>query len=428
MKYFEGLNLKHLDESMLEAYIVTSLTEDDFYKFPMGQVLYDHPQYGTGNMRWRFKCRTKIRLADFISEADFMREYARVMQLKATKTELHYLRGTNEYDVRMFSEGYLNHLANLTIPACTFTAHEDGSISIEISGAWSHSMHGEMPVLKIINTLFYRAQLKKLSMLQREAIYTEGIKRLLDTIVKIKSRPGLTFSDFGNRRAFGPLWHEYVVVRCAEELPGQFIGTSNVALAAKYDLSPIGTCAHELSMGITAAHFNGTKESIVEALTLLHEIWWKTYGYGLSISLPDTYGTTFTLNALPKEVLRDWKGFRIDSKDPNTAIKELLDLYNKLQIDPKSKIAIPSDGLTPDSMISIFDTFIGQMKLSFGFGTHLTNNLGLQTLSIVMKPHEFNGKSCVKLSDNLQKGMGDAKEAYMTALEYHASNNIEQVV
>lgn len=428
MNSFEGLNLKHLDQSMLDGSIITSLLEDDFYKFSMGQVLYDHPEYGSKIMKWRFKCRTKIRLTDFITEAEFMREYTRVLQLKATKTELHYLRGTNEYDVRMFSEGYLNHLANLAIPACTFIANEDGSITIEVSGAWSHSMHAEMPVLKIINTLFYRVQLRRMSQMQREVIYAEGIRRLSETIAKIKSRPGLTFSDFGNRRAFGPLWHEYVVARCTEELPGQFIGTSNVALAAKYDLTPIGTCAHELSMGITAAHFDGSKESIVKALTLLHEIWWKAYGHGLSIGLPDTYGTTFTLNALPKEILRDWKGFRIDSKDPFIAIREMIDLYNNIQINPKSKMAIPSDGLTPESMLALFDAFNEQIKLSFGFGTHLTNNLGLQTLSIVMKPHEFDGKSCVKLSDNLQKGMGDEKEKYITALEYHASNNIEQVV
>lgn len=432
MDVTEGLSLKRLDESMLEEPINKKLTEDDFYKFSMGQVLFDNSEYGEKITEWDFTCRTNIRLADYITEEDFMREYAHVMMLRATKSEFHYLHGTYEYDVRMFSEDYLTMLSNLQIPPATFEVTNEGGIKIRVRGSWNHSKHAEMPVLKIINTLFYRAQLKKMSKLEREVIYAEGIKRLAQTIKLLKTRPNLKFSDFGNRRAFGPLWHEYVVVRCAEELPNQFIGTSNVALAAKYDLAPIGTCAHEMSMGITAVHFDGTKDSIIFALRRLHEIWWKAYGHGLSVGLPDTYGTTWTFSVLPEEVLREWKGWRIDSKDPKVAIAEMLTMYKHLGVDATQKLAIPSDGLTPELMIEIFDLFNEAIKLSFGFGTHLTNNMGLQTLSIVMKLRiivvDGKEKSCVKISDNRAKARGDDKDLYIEVIGDTNDTYVPQVV
>lgn len=424
------LNISELDESMLSGPIVTSLLEDDFYKFSMGQFLYDNPQYGQKVMQWRFKCRTDIKLGEFITVEDFNREYQHVINLRATKTEQHYLRGTNEYDTRMFSEGYLEHLANLSIPPAVCTITDEGTLEISVEGPWSHVIHAEMPILKIVNTLFYRSQLRTMTRMQREVIYATGIQRLNMFIESIKQHPHIRFSDFGNRRAFGPLWHDYVVARLAEELPVQFIGTSNVALAQKYDLMPIGTCAHELSMGITAMHFDGTRESVENTLRDLHNLWWKQYGHGLSVSLPDTYGTTFTLETLGSELIRDWKGFRIDSKDPMEAIPELLDLYKKLGIDPRSKIAIPSDGLTAESTIAISNAFSDQIKLSFGIGTHLTNNMGLQQLSIVVKPYSIDGKYCVKLSDNIAKAVGESEtvDAYKKALGYHEEYNKKQVV
>ncbi|MCX6755030.1 MAG: hypothetical protein NT068_00615 [Candidatus Nomurabacteria bacterium] len=427
---FSTLDFKALDHSMLEGPIVTSLLEDDFYKFSMGGLLHDFPEYGEQEMEWRFKCRTKIPLGDYITEKDFMEQYEHVTKLHATKTELHYLRGTNEYDTRMFSEGYLKHLTNLQIPNANFHVTNEKDLDIAVAKSWNHSMHAEMPILKIVNTLFYRTQLKKMSRMEREAIYAEGVRRLAETIMKIKAHSNVRFSDFGNRRAFGPVWHDYVVARCAEELGEQFLGTSNVALAAKYDLMPIGTCAHELSMGITATHFDGTKKSIEDSLLRLANMWWNKYGHGLSINLPDTYGTTFTLGVMTEQMHRDWKGNRIDSKAPTVAIKELMAKYDSLGIDPATKMAIPSDGNTVDSMIEVADAFHNKMKVSFGFGTWLTNNMGLLQLSIVAKPWKIGKKYCVKVSDNRAKSIGEENEkgSYIKALDSNETYFLEPVV
>ena len=282
-------------------------------------------------------------------------------------------------------------------------------------------MHAEIPILKIVNGLYYRKQFQGMTRIERESIYAEGIRRLSEIIKEVKKHPNVNFSDFGNRRSFNPYWHEFVVQRCAEELGTQFAGTSNVFLASKYGLNPIGTCAHELSMGITALNFDGTEQSIKNALTTFREQWWKKYGHGLSVDLPDTYGTEYTMQSMPETMLRDWKGQRIDSMDPMQAIPYILDQYEKQGIDSRKKLVIPSDGLDLNSMIKIADAFGDRIKVSFGWGTKLTNNLGLQQLSIVMKPYSINGKFCVKLSDNIEKAMGEPStvEAYKKALGYH---------
>ncbi len=421
IKRLPPLNLDLLDQSMLEEPIVTSVLEDDFYKFSMGNFLFDHPHLANAEMEWRFKNRTKdVHLAQFITEDDFMAEYAHVIALQATRTELHYLRGVNEYETRMFDEPYLDHLANLRIPEPTFGI-ENGQLDIRTKGPWIHSKHAEIPTLRIVNGLYYRAQLKKMSRMEREAVYAEGIQRLSKNIKIIKDNPKIFFSDFGNRRSFGTMWHDFVISRCAEELGSQFVGTSKVSLASKYDLMPIGTCAHELSMGMVAMEFDGSIESIKKPFIKLHESWWKKYSYALSISLPDTYGTDFAFKFLPKEVFHNWKGFRIDSKDPMEAIPSLFEKYKSFNIDPKGKMSVPSDGLDIPDMINITNKFADQTKISFGWGTKLTNNLGLKQLSIVSKPYSIDGKYCVKISDNAAKAMGhpETVEAYKKALQYH---------
>jgi nicotinate phosphoribosyltransferase len=422
MTKYSTLNLRHLDESVMEKPIVNSLLEDDFYEFSMGNFLYDHLAYRNADIELRFKNRTTgVLLADFISEDDFMKEFAYVRALKATKTDLHYLRGTNEYGKPMFSEPYLDVLSDLHVPEPTFSVTNDRQLDIRVKGKTIHTMHAEMPTLKITNALFYRSQLKPLSRMKRESIYAEGIQRLYRNIEKLKACPKAVVSDFGNRRAFNPVWHEFVVERCVEELESQFFGTSNVYLASKNGVTPSGTCGHIAQMLITALFFDGTEESIRKSIILMHEQWWAKYDEGLSITLPDTYGTKYTMSILPDWILKKWKGQRIDSMPPMDAIRYLIDLYSSKGINPQEKMVIPSDGLDVDSIINITNAFADLIRLSFGWGTKLTNDMGLQQLSIIMKLYSANGKFAVKLSDNIEKGMGETTTlaSYKKALGYH---------
>ncbi len=433
---YSNIDLRLFDESFLEGQINTTLLGDDFYKFSMGNYIYDYTEYREAEMTWRFKNRTKsVALADFVSEEDFMKEYSYVKNLQANKTEQHYLRGTNEYETRMFSEGYLETLGSLNIPDVKFGIDNDRQLLIETTGKWINSMHTEVPILKIVNGLYYRTILKGMSRMKRESIYAEGIRRLYETLESIKEHPNTFFADFSNRRTPNPLWHAFVVERAVDELGKQFKGTSKVSLASDNGVTPVGTRAHELQMGITALLFDGSERSIRESVLLLNNQWWKKYGHGLSIDLPDTYGTEYIMSILPETMLRDWKGQRIDSKDPMQAIPYIMDQYNKQGIDPRKKMLIPSDGLKLNDMFTVADAFADKVDLSFGWGTRFSNNLGLPLLSIVMKPHSIELKNetlaqkpfstgkkfCVKLSDNIEKAMGEPSTvaAYKKALGYH---------
>lgn len=430
MDKINTFDLKRIDEETMEGFIVNSLLEDDFYKFSMGGFIYDLPEYRNITVKWQFKNRTKdVRLADHIDEKDFFHQIDHIRKIQATKTELHYLRGTNEYDVRMFDEKYLEHLGNIKWPEFNFSKTNGGQLDVNYSAKWLDSMHGEIFTLRIIKGLYVRSLLKKKSRGEREAIYAEGIRRLFQKITLLRQKPYVTFSDFGNRRCFSTPWHEYVVSRIAEELPKQFVGTSNTMLAAKYDLMPTGTCAHELSMIFAAHEFDGSKASLENSFRRLHELWWKKYGHGLSIFLPDTFGSKFALRVLPDELFKTWKGPREDSMGPIPFGEMLISKYKSLGVDSREKIMIPSDGLEVMDMINVTNHFLGRLPVSFGWGTSCTSDLpveGLENkinLSLIIKPLEADGKSCVKLSDNEAKNMGKEVAAYRNAAEYDVTKD-----
>ncbi len=426
VKNYNSIDIRRIDEETMDGQIITSFLEDDFYKYPMGQFIWDHEKYKSAEVEWRFKNRTtEVPLADHVSEKDFMDQIALIKNLRLDSSEHHYLRGTFEYRQRMFSDDYLDYLCNFNMPEFIFRITKDRQLDIRWKDAWIKSTYGELPVLKIVNGLYYRSVMSKMSRLEREAIYAEGIIRLAEKIKRFKLHPNTVFSDFSNRRAFSSSWLEYIVLRTADELGKQFKGTSKTSLAMKHSFMPTGTKAHELDMIPVAMAFDGTKESISNTLMSVLEQWYDQYGEGLAIILPDTYGTEFYLNIMPDGLVRRTRGSRIDSMNPMDAIPINMARFKRAGVDPKEKLFIPSDGLKDESMIQITDTFHNQAIISHGYGTHYGNDLGLKTLSIVCKPYSANGKYCVKLTDNIAKGMGEQKEqeSYKKALGYSITFN-----
>ncbi len=425
------MDLRRIDEETMEGPIVSSLLDDDFYKFSMGQFIFDHNLYKSANVEWHFKNRTlSVPLGDHITEKAFGDQIDLLQQIQLDGSEHHYLAGTFEYgERRMFSDPYLQHLRNFKLPAVHFSKTDDHQLDIRWGkeGGWNNSTHGEISMLKIINVLYYRSILSKMSRLEREAVYAEGIKRLLARVTKLKAHPYVQFSDFGNRRSFSPAWHEYVVARVAEELPNQFKGTSSTSLAMKYALMPIGTCAHEISMAASALLLQNSDMNLAAIQEFIQKEWLAQYGYGLNISLPDTFGTEFCLKAYSDETVRDLKGFRIDSMDPIKAILLQQERYVKANVDFRDRLFIPSDGMDVDPMIEISSKFLGQGIISHGLGTNLTNDMGLKQLSIVCKPYTVNDLPCVKLSDNVLKATGDsgAIARYKKAAGYDLSYEME---
>jgi nicotinate phosphoribosyltransferase len=240
------------------------------------------------------------------------------------------------------------------------------------------------------------------------------------------------FSEFGTRRAFSPDWQERVVRALKEEVsPAQFVGTSNTYLAMKYDLLPMGTAAHELYMVIAALMDNDAEGHGVRAsLSVVNQQWWDTFGYALSIALPDTFGTAAFLREFTPAQARAWKGFRQDSGDPNAIIRDgYIPFFRECGLSEeeiRTKLIIPSDGLELRSISHLVRDFGNAVKISSGWGSNLTNDLGFSTLSIVVKVAEAAGRGTVKLSDNPAKAMGRPEDIarYMRIFGYKPEEHV----
>ncbi|MFA6158373.1 MAG: nicotinate phosphoribosyltransferase [Candidatus Paceibacterota bacterium] len=407
------------------SFIVDSLLDTDFYKFPMGQFIFNH--YPDTEVTFEFMNRTGTPLARHISESDLRRELDHAMALRFNNSELHYLRGTNEYGERMFGEPYLQFLKGVSLPPYELKYRGD-NISLRFPGPWRASTYWEIPSLKIMNELLYRAHLENLTRFQRDALYAEGQKRLERKIEILRQNSEISFSDFGTRRAFSVAWHDYVVGVLAEELPsGQFRGTSNTLLAMKYGLLPMGTNAHEIQM-VMAGLTNGDEE-LRESPHRFLDMWWDDYGEALAIILPDTFGSPFMMKTISEKNLKRYKGFRQDSGDPRKECEQWIALYENHGIDPRSKLGIPSDGLDLRKMLELTDMNRERLIMSHGWGTNLTNDLGVDPVSMVTKAVIANGRGLVKLSNNLAKAMGPEEEIrrYKQVFGYENKSRVKTV-
>lgn len=386
---------------------IQSLLDTDFYKLTMGQLVFK--RYTDIPVKYAFKNRTQgIRLADIIDETELRQELDQVRTLRFNNSELHYLRGTNEYQERMFAEDYLMFLKNLRLPEYRLEKI-DGNYKLEFFGRWTEAIYWEIPALAIVNELYFRGLMKNKSRFEKDCIRAEGIKRLARKIEILRQHPSITFTDFGTRRRFSKTWQNYVVKTTAQELPKQFVGTSNTWLAMMHGLLPMGTSAHEMDMAAAGA-MGDTDEGVLKAHQCILEDWWTQYGWGLSIALTDTFGTDFFFRNMTTEQARNWKGLRQDSGDPLVFGEKAITFYQRHGVDPREKLLIFSDGLDVETMIKIADRFAGRIRVTFGWGTNLTNDLGLKPLSLVIKVVEANGRPAVKLSDNLAKAIGDQAE------------------
>ncbi|HBM45968.1 MAG: Nicotinate phosphoribosyltransferase [Parcubacteria group bacterium GW2011_GWF2_38_76] len=406
--------------------IIKSLLDVDFYKFTMGQLVFN--KYPDTVITYAFKNRTKgIRLADHVNMNELRRELDHVKTLHFNKTEIHYLRGTNEYQDRMFSESYLSFLSNLKLPDYKLEIL-DGDIGLKFSGKWVEVIYWETLALSIVNELYYRSLLRKMSKFERECVYAVMRLKLAEKIKKLKSKPDITFTDFGTRRRFNKSVQDYVVETLIDELPAsQFLGTSNTFLAMKHGILPMGTNAHEIFMIV--AGLMGQKKSdegILNSVDIVLNDWWNQYGWGLSIALPDTFGSDFFLKQMTVEQARNWKGFRHDSGDPIEFGEKIIKFYQYHGIDPTSKLIVFSDGLDIDLIIKIADHFKGRIKYTFGWGTNLTNDLGFLALSLVIKAILANGEPLVKLSDNLAKAIGEKLEVSRYKRVCGYTNNVSE--
>jgi nicotinate phosphoribosyltransferase len=391
--------------------IITSLLDTDLYKFTMMQVVLH--QFPGAQVEYRFKCRNPG--MDLAAHATEIREEIRSLcSLQFQESELAYLRS-----MRFIKSDFVDFLGlfRLNEKYITVTPLANGELDISIVGPWLHTILFEIPVLAIVNEVYFRNT-------QRVPDFVEGRKRLETKIEQLRAEglQDLKIADYGTRRRFSRAWHDEVLRVLSAKLgtvqspgnvagrPGQLAGTSNVLLAMKLGLTPLGTMAHEY---LQASQALGPR--LRDSQIFAFESWAREYRGDLGIALSDVYGMNAFLRDFDMYFCKLFDGARHDSGDPFTWGERMIAHYLSNRVNPSTKTLIFSDGLTIPRTIELYQQFRGRCQLAFGIGTNLTNDLGYTPLQIVIKMVRCNGQPVAKLSDTPSKNMCD-DEKYLAYL------------
>jgi nicotinate phosphoribosyltransferase len=369
--------------------IVRSLLETDLYKFSMWQaLLHSHPGAQT---EYEFVCRNTpaFPLADLADEVN--RELDALCALRFTEEELAYLRS-----LRYIKSDFVDFLAVFRFQRKFIQVTTEGpTLKIRAAGPQVHVSGFEIFVLYIVNELYFRRFDREAALAEARKRLTAKIATLHDLVREPKRRHPFEFFEFGLRRRFSGAWHEEVVATLAREAPQFFKGTSNVWLAMRHGLVPIGTMAHEYLQSYQAF---GVRLRDFQKAAL--EGWVQEYRGDLGIALTDVVGMDAFLADFDLYFAKLFDGLRHDSGDPFDWGEKALAHYAKLRIDASTKRLVFSDGLNFASSFQLYRHFADRIMTGFGIGTYLTNDTGLQPLNIVMKLLSCNGQPVAKLSDS----------------------------
>ncbi|WP_281977718.1 nicotinate phosphoribosyltransferase [Pseudorhizobium flavum] len=413
--------------------IIRSLIDTDFYKLLMLQMIWK--LYPDVDATFSLINRTKtVRLAEEIDEGELREQLDHARSLHLSKKEMIWLAGNTFYGRKqIFEPEFLNWLATFQLPEYELSKR-DGQYELNFHGRWMETTMWEIPALAIINELRSRAAMRHMGPFALDVLYARAKAKMWEKVERLRALPGLRISDFGTRRRHSFLWQRWCVEALKEGIGAGFTGTSNVLLAMDSDLEAVGTNAHELPM-VMAALADSDDELRAAPYKVLKD-WNRLYGGNLLIVLPDAFGTAAFLRDAP-EWVADWTGFRPDSAPPIEGGEKIIDWWQRMGRDPRSKLLIFSDGLDVDAIIDTYRHFEGRVRMSFGWGTNLTNDFAgcapqyvesLKPISLVCKVSEANGRPAVKLSDNPRKATGDPAEVERYLRFFGAQDRVDQAV
>ena len=388
--------------------IINSILDTDLYKLSMGCAVAR--RYPRVDVRYRFFNRGGTKFPQgFDAELKDQLESMRGIRLKQ-----------DEYDFLQSECGdyldpfYLDFFRGFRYNPDEVTITQDGGdLQIDIEGPWYRTIYWEVPLMALISELYFK-------MMGNDRPMKDGAERILTESestekAKVKGRillrAGAKFADFGSRRRYSRANHDNVIQGLMSGGEDSFVGTSNVHLAHKWGLKPIGTQAHEWFM------VHAAKYGYRTANTVSLGRWADIYNGNLGIALTDTFTTEAFFQAFDTFHANLFQGVRHDSGDPYKFARKVISHYRSLGIDPRSKTIVFSDSLDTDLACKIHQTFSDQIKISFGIGTHFTNDVGAKPLNIVVKVTEVNVDGrwvpAIKLSDDEGKHTGDPKEIEM---------------
>ena len=393
--------------------IVRSLIDTDFYKLLMCQSVFRNKP--DTHVTFSLINRSKhIKLAELIDEGELREQLDHIRSLSLARGESTWLRGNTFYGKRqMFRPDFMEWFEGLRLPPYHLEKR-DGQYELTFEGAWPEVMLWEIPALAVLMELRGRAVLKDMGKFELQVLYARAMTKLWEKVEALREVPDLRIADFGTRRRHSFLWQDWCVQAMQEGLGEKFVGTSNCLIAMRREMEAIGTNAHELPMVYSALAEDD--DALRHAPYKVLADWHEEHDGNLRIILPDTYGTKGFLEDAP-DWLAGWTGIRVDSGDPATAAETAINWWKSRGEDPTQKLVIFSDGLDVAKVIELQNQFAGRVKVSFGWGTLLTNdfrglvpNDALSPFSLVCKAVSANGKPTVKLSDNPNKAMGPASE------------------
>lgn len=377
--------------------IITSLLENDMYKFSMGQAIFH--QFNKDKTTWTFKCRNKdVRFTkDMVKE--IKRQIKAYCKLRFKKKELEYLAS-----IKWIQEDYVDFLQDWKPHYKDFeiSTNAECGLFLEAKGTWLRTSMYEIPVLAIVNEVYFRMKYNydELFSSFKERLDNK-IRLLIDGTYDIG-----TFSEFGlRRRLSGEAQDLAVRLLCKNNSKyhnSKCVGTSNVYLAKKYGVTPVGTMAHEWIMCVGQGNH---KHDPVYSNWYSLEAWVKEYGVLNGTALTDAITTDCFLKDFQLTYATLFSGVRHDSGDPYEWGEKMIAHYNSLGIDPSTKTLLFSDSLNFKKAHDLNKYFNGRAKVAFGIGTYLSNDTDVPALNIVMKTTACNGQDVAKISDTPGKGM-----------------------
>ncbi|MBO6790830.1 MAG: nicotinate phosphoribosyltransferase [Dinoroseobacter sp.] len=413
--------------------IVRSLIDTDFYKLLMCQSVFRNKP--DTQVTFSLINRTKtLPLADLVDEGELREQLDHIRGLSLSRGESTWLRGNTFYGKRqMFRPDFMEWFENLRLPPYHLERKDD-QYELTFEGSWPEVMLWEIPALAVLMELRGRAVLSRMGRFELQVLYARAMTKLWEKVERLRSVEDLRIADFGTRRRHSFMWQDWCVQAMIEGLGEKFVGTSNCLIAMRREVEAIGTNAHELPM-VYAALAEGDEALAAAPYDVLAD-WHEEHDGNLRIILPDTYGTQGFLEGAP-DWLAGWTGIRIDSGDPATGAEIAIKWWEDRGEDPREKLVIFSDGLDVDKIVELHAQFAGRVRVSFGWGTLLTNdfrglvpNDGLAPFSLVCKAVAANGRPTVKLSDNPNKAMGpqDQIDRYKRVFHIGAQERVEVIV
>lgn len=367
--------------------IIHSLLDTDLYKFTMMQTVLHH--FPSAQAEYRFFCRSEGVDLRPIAHAVHS-EVEQLAALRLTDAERGWLAS-----LPWFSADFIEHLARFRFdPRQVSIRPGTEQLEITVRGPWQAAILFEVPLLAIVNETWFRTQADNPN-------YAAALMRLGHK-AELMEQAGaaLSVTEFGTRRRFSRAWHEEVLTGFKRLAPNALAGTSNMDLAHRLDLAPMGTMAHEYLQACQVL-----APSLPEAQVFALDTWLEEYQGALGTALTDTYGLDAFLADFDERLARAYTGVRHDSGDPFEWSERMLAHYETLGIDPREKTLIYSNSLSVPRALELFEHYRERARIGFGIGTNLTNDTGMPPLDIVIKMTRLNGQAVAKLSDDPGKAV-----------------------